>query len=85
MMATRGAVLPLWGIILEQSLASSGSKLEWPVHSHTDLGGSWRRGAAEARRRVRVVLRALGGGIVWYHGGVDGKHGKRLFFGLIPW
>jgi hypothetical protein len=43
-----------------------------------DDGGFWRRGAVKARLRVRVVLRAQGGGTVWRHGGVDGKPGERL-------
>jgi hypothetical protein len=48
MMATRGTVLPMWDIFLEQSLASGGSKVERHVPSRIDDGGSWRRGAVEA-------------------------------------
>jgi hypothetical protein len=60
-MATHSAVLPLWGIVLEQSLSSSGSEVEWCVPSSIDGGGSWQHGAAKVRRRVRVVLHAQGG------------------------
>jgi hypothetical protein len=28
---------------------------------------------------------AQGRGIVWRHGGIDGKPGERLCFGLTPW
>jgi hypothetical protein len=57
-MAMRGAVLLLWGIVLEQSLASDGSKVERRAPSRIDDAESWWHGTAEARRRVRVVLRA---------------------------
>jgi hypothetical protein len=63
-MVTRGGILPLWGIILEQTLASGGSKVERHVSSRIDDGGSWRRGATEDRRRVCVVLHAQGEGNV---------------------
>jgi hypothetical protein len=81
---TRGAILPLWGIVLEQTLASGGSEMERCVPSRIDDDGSWRRGTAEDPRRVRVVLRAQGG-TVWHRGGIDGKPGERLFFGLTTW
>jgi hypothetical protein len=45
---TSGVVLSLWGIVLEQSLARGGSKVERCVPYHIDYSGSWRRGAAEA-------------------------------------
>jgi hypothetical protein len=31
------------------------------------------------------VLHAQGGGNIWCHGGVNGKPGERLHFGLTPW
>jgi hypothetical protein len=31
------------------------------------------------------LLHAHGGGTVWRRGGVDGKSGERLRFGLTPW
>jgi hypothetical protein len=49
MMATRDAVFPLWGIILEQSLASGGSEVEQRVPSLVDDGGSWWHGVAKAQ------------------------------------
>jgi hypothetical protein len=55
-MAMSGAVLLLWGIILEQSLASGGSEMEHCVPSLINDGVSWWHGAAEARKRVRVIL-----------------------------
>jgi hypothetical protein len=51
-MATRGVVLPLWDIVLEQSLASGGSEVERCVPSGIDDGGFWRRGATEPRQGV---------------------------------
>jgi hypothetical protein len=54
-MATRGVVLPLWYIILEQSLASGGSEVEWRVPSRIDDGGFWRRGATEPQQGVCCV------------------------------
>jgi hypothetical protein len=47
-MATHCAILPLWGIILENSPAGCGFVVEWCVPSRINDGGSWWRGAAKA-------------------------------------
>jgi hypothetical protein len=65
-------------------MARGGSEVEWCVPTRIDDVVSWRRGAAEARRRLHDVLHAQGGGTIWRHGGVDGKPGERLHFGLTP-
>jgi hypothetical protein len=59
--------------------------VEQCVTSRINDGGSWRRGIAEARRRLRVVLCAQDGGTVWRRGDVDGKPSERFRFGLTPW
>jgi hypothetical protein len=85
MMVTRGAILPLWGIILEWTLASGGSKVERHVSPRINDGGSWRRGATKDRKRVCVVLHAQGEGNDRRHGGINCKPAERLRFGLTPW
>jgi hypothetical protein len=47
--------------------------VERRVPSCIDDGGSRWHGAAESRRRTRVVMRAQGGGAVWRHGGIVGR------------
>jgi hypothetical protein len=68
-MVTRGAVLSLWGIVLEQSLSRGGSEVEQRVSyrmTTVGLGG--------------MAPRRLGGGTVWRRGGVDDKPGEKLCF-----
>ena len=40
---------------------------------HIDDGVSWRHGATEPRRQIRLDGRAQGGGAVWRRGDVDGR------------
>jgi hypothetical protein len=70
-MAMRDAALPLLRVILEKSLASGGFEVERRVTSHIVDDGFWWCGAAEARRRLHVVLRAHGGGAFWSRASVD--------------
>jgi hypothetical protein len=55
MMATGHTVCSLGEFYFEQSLARGGSEVDWRVPSHIDDGRSRRRGAAESRRRLRIV------------------------------
>jgi hypothetical protein len=61
-------------------MASGGSEVERRVPARIDNIVSWRRGATEARRR----LRAQGEGTIWRRGGINGKPSERLRFGLTP-
>jgi hypothetical protein len=47
-------------------------------------GGSWWHGAARSRRQMCHDGLAPGEDAVWRRGGVDGRSGKDLHFGLHP-
>jgi hypothetical protein len=64
MMATWSAVLPPGASFFEQTVAGGGSIEERRVSTRVNDDGPRWRGVVESRRRMRVEVRAQGGGMV---------------------
>ena len=71
-MAMPDAVVPTGGIVLERGANSSGLVVDRHGNYRVDDGGSWRHGATESQRRMRLDGRAQGGGDVRCRGNFDG-------------